>query len=347
MKVALIKPPIIGHELRGTGVYTNELYKNLVKIGADVTLTDWNSKCLNFDVIHFPFFDPFFLTLPFIVPVPSLVTIHDLIPLRFPNYFPRGIKGALKLLFQKESAKKKQLILTDSIASKNDIMRFFGMSDARIEVIYLGVSDLFKKIQHSGNLINAKKKFSLPEKFILHVGDVNYNKNIPALINAFKIIMEKYPAYHLVLVGQGFINPSDALSELLDQIRILNLQSKVIRYSNLKETDLVSFFNLAKLYVQPSLSEGFGLPVLEAFACQTPVVSSLSDSLREIAEGCVIAVDPNSVRSISEGLVTALSDRLLTDKNVQHGLKRAGQFTWESTALKTFETYKRTLGKKV
>mgnify|MGYP001570429698 FL=1 len=114
IKIALVDPPLSGHKLRGTGIYTLELYKALQKQKeVIVSLVDIKSDFSAFDIVHYPYFDPFFLTLPIIKKKPTVVTVHDLIPLKFPKYFPKGIRGEIKWRIQKFSLRDIQAIITD------------------------------------------------------------------------------------------------------------------------------------------------------------------------------------------------------------------------------------------
>lgn len=346
IKVALIKPPLIGHQYRGTGEYARRLYYSLSKHREiDISLVD--GKILDdFDIIHYPYFDPFFLTLPFFKKRKTVVTVHDLIPLKFPEHFPPGLRGSIKWQLQKLSLTKVDAVITDSFSSKKDIMKYTGMSEDKIHVIYLGVGEEFKIIHSNKILKGIKNKLKLPDEFILHVGDVNYNKNIEGLIKAFNIVRGSYLTLNLVLVGDGFVNPSPQLSQINRLINSLNLRDKVCFIGHVATDDLVGLYNLAKVYLQPSFAEGFGLPVLEACACGCPVVCSNQSSLPEIVENKAILVDPYKIENIAKGTLKVLN----CDKNqyrglVENGFSHVKKFTWSRCAFETVNIYKKIISK--
>lgn len=342
IRVALIKPPITGHQYRGTGTYTSQLFtalKNIEKI--DISAVDINDEVKSFDIIHYPYYDPFFLTLPIFKQKPTVVTVHDLIPMKFPDYFPAGIKGKIKWWIQKTSLKSCRAIITDSYASKEDIIKFAGIEEDKIKVIYLGIGEQFEIIKSKEILERAKNRLKLPDEFILHVGDVNHNKNIQGLLGAFKIILNKYPSLNLVLIGNGFTNSSSQLSQITQLIKSLRLSDKVISFSNITGSDLAAIYNLAKVYLEPSFAEGFGLPVLEAMACGCPVVASNCSSLPEIVGDAGITVNPYKKLDIANGCLKILSDVKRREDIIQKGLKRAKLFSWVKCAKETIEVYKK------
>lgn len=342
LKIALVQPPIIGHKDRGTGIYTDKLYQKLKAHNeVDVSLINIKDRLDKFNVVHYPYFDPFFLTLPLIKKKPTIVTVHDLIPLKYPQFFPKGIKGYSKWQIQKFSLKQSDAVITDSYSSKEDIIKYTGINKDKIQVIYLGVRDGFKIIESKKVLESVKKRLKLPEEFLLHVGDVNYNKNIEGLIKAFAIIHRSHPYLKLVLVGSGFVNNSPQLRKVKHLIESLNLADRVYFLDQVSINDLVVIYNLAKVYLQLSLAEGFGLPLLEAMACGTPVVASNRSSMLEIVGNSDILVDPEDYYEIANKVLDLLTDvsiyRCMKDK----GLERVKIFTWEKTAKQTIEVYKK------
>lgn len=348
INIGLVRPPLIGHLTRGTGTYFVNLKNSLQKIpGIKVAETDLSYLSSEFDIIHFPYFDPFFITLPFpakLGKIPHIVTVHDLIPLKYPKYFPVGIKGMFKWQLQQNSLRKAAQIITDSYSSESDIINLLNIKEDKISVIYLGVSEEFKEISDR-NLINKPEILGkLPEKFLLTVGDVNYNKNIPGLLRAFLEINNTNSDVHLVLLGSGFTQGSPQLEELLEFISKNNLSSKIFRLSGLRIKDLAILYNCAKMLILPSFAEGFGLPVLEAFACRTPVIASRIGSIEEITKNAAILVNPDNPHDIALAATQLLGDKELALQLIRRGAKKVKEFTWENTAIKTVEVYKKVLG---
>lgn len=344
INVALINPPLQGHQYRGTGMYTSSLYLALKDIaGIKVSLVEFGSDLSRYDIVHYPYFDPFFLTFPIISKKPTVVTIHDLIPFKFPKYFPVGMKGRVVWNLQKLFLRKAQAVITDSYTSKKDIIRFTGLAAEKVIPIYLGVDDEFKIIEDKYKLSQFKAKLKLPENFILYIGDVNYNKNISHLIQAFSLIREKLTDLFLVMVGKGFITLSPQLREIDKITQSLKLKDYIKLYDHLSKDDLVKLYNLAKVYVQPSLYEGFGLPVLEAMSCGIPVVSSKGGSLSEITNDSVIEIDPLDHKDISQKIISIIDNQNLRKEFISRGLKWKSRFTWKKTAEQTAEVYRKTI----
>ncbi len=344
IKIALVDPPLSGHKLRGTGIYTLELYKALQKQKeVIVSLVDIKSDFSAFDIVHYPYFDPFFLTLPIIKKKPTVVTVHDLIPLKFPKYFPKGIRGEIKWRIQKFSLRDSQAIITDSFASKKDIISYTGISENKINVAYLGVKEEFKLIKSQGILNDIRKKYNLPEKFVLYVGDVNYNKNIEGIIKAFLGVLDQITDINLVLVGKGFVDDTVQLRNAEKYIYQLGLEKKVKKLGFIALSDLVGVYNLAAVYLQPSFAEGFGLGVLEAMACGCPVVTSNTSSLPELVKDAAILVNPNDSLEISKSIIKFINDINIRNNFIERGLKRVKNFTWKKCAQETVKIYRNIL----
>lgn len=298
-------------------------------------------KIENFNLVHYPYFDPFKLTLPF-RKIPTIVTVHDLIPRQFKAHYPVGIKGEINWLIQKNRLKKADYIITDSHTSKYIIADITKYPVDKIYTIYLAASSLFKPIKDQKTLQKIKKKYQLPHKFVLYVGDINWNKNIPQLVNACLDL--KYP---LVIVGSA-VTRKNVENHPWNQ-DLLWLQSIALKYQSTREmvltgfvpeADLVSIYNLATVYCQPSIAEGFGLTVLEAMACGCPVCYSLTSSLEEIVDYNGQPFNPTSTTSIKKAIKTVWISPNLAKKLSLKGLKHSRTFSWRQTALQTLAVYK-------
>ena len=311
---------------RGIGFYTSRLIAELENIPS-LQLIKFEKKIPSgVDLIHYPGFNPFQFSFPLINPQPFLVTIHDLIPLKFPAHFPPGIKGKLKWLIQRRLLLSSAGIITDSKSSQKDILALTEVSSAKINVIYLAADKIFKP-QKSLN------KFSLPEKFVLYVGDVNYNKNLPELIQV--CLADNYP---LVLVGKQLVakdfdrNHPENQDLIKVQALIKANPAKIFPLGFVATEDLVMLYNLATVYVQPSLAEGFGLPVLEAMACGCPVLIGPADSLSEIAGPAAGEFNQTNLKLYWQSPALRL-------KMSQLGLIQAAKFSWQKTAEETIKVY--------
>lgn len=344
-----VSPLYSGHKVRGIGFYTQRLLKEL-KNNSDLMIIELKSKTAirtaNYDLLHIPYFHPYFFTLPFFKKKPTLVTVHDLIPIKYPKYYPPGIRGYWRWQIQKRLLRKIDLIITDSFASKQDLVKLVGYPKERIRVIYLAAGEEFKKLKSQKDLEAVRKKYQLPEKFVLYVGDVNWNKNIPGLVRACEKI--KAP---LVIVGKQAVNKNidpnhpenKDLVWLQDYFRNQNLKIRESKLLNLvgfvPTKDLVALYNLATVYCQPSFDEGFGLPVLEAMSCGCPVVSSNRGSLPEVVGNAGLLVEP-TVEGLAAGIKKLLQNYYWRRKYSLLGLKRAKEFSWEKTTQETLAVYK-------
>lgn len=338
MNIALISPKThkLQHRVRGSGFYIENLKKNLIKYDNNnkySLIYEGDLISEKIDLVHYAFFEPFFKTLPLFKKKKTVVTVHDLTPLKFPKYFPKGLRGSLKWQIQKLALKNADAIITDSYSSQADILKFVGIDKNKTHVIYLAAGKQFKQLK------SVRSKYNLPEKFALYVGDVTWNKNLPRLIEAIK-----KANIHLVLVGKALVqtdfDKSNPWNQDLKRIKELIEDDKLfIKLGFVNEEDLITLYNLATIFVMPSLYEGFGLPILEAMNCGCPVVTSREGSIPEVAGDAAFYVDAYDVDSISAGIKKVFSDRNLREKLVEKGFVQAKKFSWEKTAKETIRVY--------
>lgn len=345
MKIAIdISPLKSGHQFRGIGFYTKNLVESLqlIKVNDfEVELIDKGKIPPDCDLVHYPYFDLFWVILPMIKNKKTVVTIHDVTPLVFPKNYPPGIKGEIKFQIQKCSLKSVNAVITDSKSSKQDITKYLDYPPEKIHVIYLAPGSHFKKLPTLNSALSTQRKYCLPHCFVLYVGDVNYNKNVLGLAKACKLI-----GIPLVIVGKQAVQKDFDKTHVENQplvqlIKEFGNDKKVMRLGFIPDEDLVAIYNLASVYCQPSFYEGFGLPVLQAMACGTPVVSSNKPCLPEICGEAAIFFDPYQPKEISKAIVNVLSDESLCDKLKQLGFKQAKKFSWEKTGRETYEVYKK------
>ncbi|MBM3209514.1 glycosyltransferase family 4 protein [Candidatus Shapirobacteria bacterium] len=330
-----------GSAFRGVGEYTRNLIKALSKEESlSIVMANENP-----DIVHYPSFDPFFLTLPILKKKPIVVTVHDIIPLVFPEHFPPGIRGNIKFQIQKISLGNAAAVITDSENSRKDIEKYLGCPEEKVFVIPLAPAGEFKQLTISNQRLAVWERYKLPDRFILYVGDVNYNKNILGLVGAFSKL--KSQNLKLLLIGKAFENrelPEVKVTlQLIEELDLVN-EVKVLGFVPTK--DLVEIYNLATVYCQPSFYEGFGLPVLEAMACGCPVVAANTASLPEICGNAARMVDPHDVADIALGLEEVSEDEKMRRDLIRKGLKQAGKFTWEKVARETIGVYEKVLSRK-
>jgi len=331
------------HKVRGVGYYIQHLQNALEQLKTDhkfVFLDNILKIPKDIDLLHIPYFDPFFIHLPKIKHVPTIVTIHDLIPLRFPEHFPSGIKGSLKLKLQKFLIKQADAIITDSDASKNDVISLFNIPGKKVFTVYLAADEAFRQLKLTED---EKKKFSqkynLPSKFVLYVGDVTWNKNLPRIVSACQKL--NMP---LVLVGKALTVPSSDKKniwnkDLQEVHKLIDQDSNMHILGFVSTQDLVILYNMATTLVFPSLYEGFGLPLLEAMQSGCPVITSKYGSLSEVGGDAVYYVDAMSVEKISAGIQELQVNQELRNQLINKGLERARKFSWQKTASETIHIY--------
>lgn len=271
--------------------------------------------------------------LPRRLPVRSVVTIHDLAFLRWPEqttarrrrYLSRATAAA---------ARQASRIIAVSDATKADIVALLDVDPAKIAVTHLGVDERFRPASEA-RIQAVRDVYSISDPFVLSVGTIEPRKNLPALLQAFARIQHEIP-HRLVLAGpEGW-----KTSEFHDAVQGANLGGRLQLLGFVDERDLPALYSAAGLFVFPSLYEGFGLPVLEAIACGTPVVASNVSSLPEVAGDAALMVAPADIEGLGAAMLNALTDDPLRARLIRDGLLRAGQFTWQATARATAAAYR-------
>ncbi len=268
-------------------------------------------------------------------PCPSVVTIHDTTLWILPRYHPRRRLLAMRP-FIPAGARHASAIIAVSAATKRDVVRTLNVPEAKVHVVYEAAAPQFRPLARNAELEAVRHKYGLPESFVLYVGTIEPRKNLVRLFEAFQMVRRQgCRSSVLALVGnRGW---SDA--GILASVERLGLKDAVRVLGHAPIDDVVALYNLAELLVLPSLYEGFGLPVIEAMACGTPVVTSPNGSLAEIAGDAAEYVDPTQVDSIAAGLRAVLTDRDRQSALNAAGLRRAAQFSWEATAEQTRRVY--------
>ena len=273
------------------------------------------------DVLHVPH-----CNVPLFYRGKMMVTIHDLTHLVYPQFLPfKLVHLYFKFIFWFVSKRADQII-TVSESTKRDLLRFCKTDESKITVIPLGVGSEFVK-KTSSEIEYLYEKYNIPrdKKILLYVGNLLPHKNLNKLLEGFAQ-MKGRENCRLVLVGKAFDGRTRATCE-----KDLGIEDITIHAGMISQEDLVNFYNLADLFVLPSLYEGFGLPVLEALACGTPVVCSNTSSLPEVGGNVAKYFDPNDASSIAHALENSIDDKGKYDAEIKEWVSR---FTWKACSEK-------------
>lgn len=348
VKILLDDSPLSNaNSIRGVGTYTKFLAKFLAKNKAlQLVLTRERELDFKPEITHYPFFDLFFPTLPIIKKGKTIVTIHDVIPLLYPKYYPIGKKGLLSLVKQKIALRNVDAVITDSNNSKTDIAKYLKFPLDKIYVIYLAANpDL--QAADAKDIARVSRKYKLPKKYLLYVGDINYNKNIPQLIKTLKFLPKEIS---LICLGKNFY-PHDIpeWQWIQTQIALSDVTNRVEFITDLEAgdfNDLAAIYSGALAYIQPSLYEGFGLPILEAMACQTPVICANNSSLPEIALNKAVVVEEASASNFALAVEKIMAwKKEERAKFIKAAAAHAKKFTWTKVAKETADLYQEILKK--
>jgi len=364
-KIAGVNALILGGKDSGWGVYAKNVINQLDKLGMRMiiytlcpdSLSVYNSKIkkvfINTSFMNKNFhlkrifwcFSvlPFYLMKdkisflfnlipegPIWLPLPQITTIHDLVPLNFPQCY--SSQRYYFKYFVSQVIKRSICLIVYSQNTKKDIIKFYGTKSEKIKIISLGVD---RNVFHPVRDEEFKIRYNL-EKYILYVGNLLPHKNLSRLVKAYALIQKRLP-HKLIIVGYRDPRYYPFLKRLVERLK---LQDKVHFLDYLPLKDLPLFMSHADVFVFPSLYEGFGLPPLEAMACGCPVVTSRVASLPEVCGEAVYYIDPCDPESIAEGIKEVLINKDLKDSLIKRGLERAKIFDWQKTAQRLVEIFK-------
>lgn len=283
------------------------------------------------DLLHEPHY-----VLPPLLRCRSVVTIHDCIHLMFPQYLPNRLAYVYAKGSMWTATRKANKILTVSEASKRDILRFFDVPPDKVDVIYNAIDERFLAPADPERMDQARQRYQLDHPFVLYVGNIKPHKNIERLIDAFGRARGQCPDdLKLIIIGDE-ISKYPALRQSVHKHKL----DKHVRFLGFQPMEtLAAFYRLARVFVFPSLYEGFGLPPLEAMACGAPVVTSNVSSLPEVAGGAALLVDPHDADAIAAGIVQAVNDETLRQDLIARGRDRARSFSWTQSVRRIHQIY--------
>lgn len=302
------------------------------RIGYEHFLMNRRLRSQQVDILHCPAY-----ILPWHRNVPGIVTVHDTIALDFPAYCPAVSQAWFRFALPRSICHATKIIAVSHTVKKDILRRFPTVPAEKIEVIYHGINEIFRKMPSVEKLGEVHRKYWLPEKFILFVGNIEPKKNIVRLTDAFLRLIKYADIPHsLVIAGRFAWKYRDVLQKAAFQ----GNNGRILFPGYVAQSDLPAVYSLADMFVFPSLYEGFGIPPLEAMACGVPVIVSNAGALPEITAGNALLVDPLSVTSIEKSMYQLLHNRALRYRLVEGGRLHARKFRWKSTWKATANLYK-------
>ena len=267
----------------------------------------------------------------------AVVTIHDIIHLLYPQFLPSPAALVYARVMIRRALRRADRIITVSYNSKRDLVDYFGIVPARVDVIYNGVSPRFRSDVPEDDRTRVAAKYGLRRPYLLFLGGEKPHKNMQNVVRAFGEARRIRPDLPHVLALAGPMPRNSARIDAL--IAALDLAAAIARPGLIDEEDLPGLLSGADALLYPTLYEGFGLPVVEAMACGTPVLTSSTSALQEIAGGYSYLVDPLDVDAIARGILALATDPKVRADFIELGRKRALDFSWDKAAERTLEVY--------
>jgi glycosyltransferase involved in cell wall biosynthesis len=302
-----------------------------VRILWEQFLQPWSVRRAGVDLLHCPAFVG-----PLASTCPTVITVHDLSFLFFPQNFRAMNRIYLKTL-TRLSVRRARRIIAVSESTRRDLVHQYGLPPAKVDVVYNGVDAAFRPLPTT-EVAAFRRRAGLPDRFLLFVGTLEPRKNVARLIEAYARLPEGRPPL-LLVGGKGWL-----YDEIFARVEELNLTHEVRHVGYVPATELPLWFNAAELFVYPSLYEGFGLPALEAMACGTAVVASSASSLPEVVGEAGRLADPFDTEALSSAMSQVLTHQEQREELREAGLKQAQAFTWPKAARQTVGTYRQALG---
>jgi len=288
------------------------------------------------DIYHYPNFD-----LPVFQPYNSVFTVHDLTYLKHDDLYMKGrwIKNFYTKAIMNFGARKSKKIIAVSSSTKNDLLQILKVPEHKVDVIHEGLDESY----FNGSLSNSKSNFfsknfglGAGDEYFLFVGERRPHKNLVRLIEAFAIFKQRAPdKVRLIIGGKKYASYDEPERKTQE----LNLTKEVIFLGYIPGDDLQLLYKNARCFMFISIYEGFGIPLLEAMACGTPIITSNISSMLEVAGDAALTVNPYNVDEIAEAMNQITYDSNMSQRLVDTGLKRVKNFSWNNAAEKTLELY--------
>jgi glycosyltransferase involved in cell wall biosynthesis len=278
-------------------------------------------------------------TAPLSVPVPLIVTLHDIIYLEkvdFKGTTYQNLGNLYRRYIVPKIAKKAELLITVSEFERTNIIKHLRLKEDRVKVLYNGVSPEFNNQYPAEEISQFRNKYKLPENYIMFLGNTAPKKNTPNVIKAYvNYCISERETIPLVLLDYK----KELVEKLLQELKQESLIDRIIFPGYVPYPQIPLMYNAATLFLYPSLRESFGLPILEAMACGTPVITSNTSSMPEIAGDAAKIIDPFNYFELADAIRSLLNNKSARQNSIAKGLERAKEFTWKSSAEKLVDIY--------
>jgi O-antigen biosynthesis alpha-1,3-mannosyltransferase len=314
-------PKILGDQLKFLVMSANPIIERFLKSRCDLF------HCTN--PTSFPFHLPRIAT-----------TIHDLVGLRDEPWAQPSSKAFYRR-HAEEIMRRSALLFAVSEFTKSEILDRFPFAESKVVVTPLAASPMFRIVEKNRSFLSRYGLVDSERPYLLYVGDIQPRKNVAGIVAAFVSLPERYRGMRLVIVGQ--VHNHLLSGEIVSTIDSCPARERIVLLHSVGDDDLVLFYNNAEALLYFSFFEGFGLPILEAMQCGCPVVASNTSSMKEIADGAAIMIDPYDSESMRNGIMQVLDDASLRTGVRDAGLERASGYTWGKTAERTLDRYKKVL----
>lgn len=294
-------------------------------------------RAISPDLFHVPH-----RVVPYFMPCPYVVTVHDLDKIIFQEAFGSRFRAEVRLRVLRHGLARAERIITVSEATRGDLCRLLGLPSDRIEIVPNAIDELFLRQDSEEDRRLALERYQVDYPFLLYVGNIQPQKNLPRLVEAFAVVaaeLDQHPRYRdlrLIIIGDYLTAHPDLRRSVIRS----RVQQKVRFLGFVPVETLRVFYRTAAAFVFPSLYEGFGLPPLEAMAQETPVVTSNISALPEVVGEAAVLVNPENVFDIARGIRQALLDEDLRRRLVERGRERVAQFSWDRAADRILQIYR-------
>jgi glycosyltransferase involved in cell wall biosynthesis len=288
------------------------------------------------DIAHAPYWGP-----PLSSPAKLVTSALDVASLIIPNY-TQGLTGRVYNALIKTAASGSAYTITLSDATKAEIVQHLKLPEDKIAATYLAADDIYHPKMGADKDDSVRQKYNLPENFVLYLGGFDLRKQVNQLMLAYTYVIQAEGDYApLVLAGKEPEWGTSVFPNLRDYAKNLDIEDYIIWTGYIDEADKPSLYRLADIFVYPSMYEGFGLPVIEAMACGTPVIANKIPVMEEIVgDGAFLTA---TVREMAGAMIALLTQKPLRDTMINQGIAQATRYSWRKTAQQTLEVYEKVM----